>query len=241
MSPVQPTRALTYESLRQGTAELARRDADLAGLVHRHGVPPMWARRPGFASLIRIVLEQQVSLAAARTLFTRVARSLGGMTPERVHACGEQGLRALGLTRQKAAYCAGIAARVREGRLDLGAIARQNDDDGQRSLLEVPGLGPWTVAIYYVMVLRRPDVWPMGDLALAVSMQAVKSLSAKPTADEQARLAAAWSPWRSVAARLLWQDYLARAASPSEGRTAAVARAKQSAEDRRRRVGRSGR
>ena len=93
-------RALTRETLAAGVRALARQDPDFAALYRRNGLPPMWARRPGFATLVHIVLEQQVSIAAARTLFRRVAAAIGGMTPERVVDCGVLGLHHLGITRQ---------------------------------------------------------------------------------------------------------------------------------------------
>jgi DNA-3-methyladenine glycosylase II len=171
-------------------------------------VPPLWARRPGFPTLVRIILEQQVSLAAALTLYRRLFRHLGGMTPEKVSVMGEAGLREFGLTRQKARYCHGLAARVLDGSLDLSAVATLPDDDGRSILLSVPGLGPWSVDIYYLMALRRPDVWPQGDLALASALRDILCMEELPTREEQRAIAERWSPWRSVAARLLWAHYL---------------------------------
>ncbi|MFO1406726.1 MAG: hypothetical protein U1F08_04225 [Steroidobacteraceae bacterium] len=167
----------------------------------------MWGRRPGYATLVHIILEQQVSIAAARTMFRRVSSRLGRVDPGRVAAHGLEGLRELGLTRQKAAYCHGLALRLLDGRLDLGAVAR-DDVAGRHALLAVPGLGPWTVDIYWLMALRRPDVWPRGDLALAVAMQEVLGLRGRPDHARQAAVAARWAPWRSVGARLLWAHYL---------------------------------
>ena len=201
-------RALTRASLAAGVAALARRDRDFAALHRRNGLPPMWARRPGFPTLVHIVLEQQVSIAAARTLFRRVSAALGGMTPERVLERGVPGLHRLGLTRQKASYCHALAAAVAEGSLSLGDIARADDDAGRTALLALRGIGPWSADIYYLMALRRPDVWPVGDLALAIALQEVKGLRRRPDAERQAAISAAWAPWRSVAARLLWHHYL---------------------------------
>jgi len=130
------------------------------------------------------------------------------MTPDTVYAQQVTGLRDLGLTRQKAAYCHGLAERILDGRLDLSGIARGADDLGRRALLAVPGLGPWSVDIYYLMALRRPDVWPRGDLALAAAMHEVKGLKALPSKAEQERIACDWAPYRSIAARLLWMHYL---------------------------------
>jgi DNA-3-methyladenine glycosylase II len=201
-------RRLTSDTLRQGTRELAKKDPDLGRIVRRLGSPPMWGRRPGFATMIRIILEQQVSLAAAQTLYRRLTGHVGRMDPVKVHACGVDGLRKFGLTRQKARYCHELATRILEGRLDLSAVARGSDEDGRRTLLGVPGIGPWSADVYYLMALRRPDVWPPGDLALAVAIRDVKRLRELPTRDEQLEMARRWAPWRSVAARILWMHYL---------------------------------
>lgn len=202
--------ALTRANLARACTALARIDPDLARLHKRYGPPPLWARRPGFAALVRIILEQQVSLDAARTMFARVATQLGGITPQTIAAAGIDGLRALGLTRQKAAYCHGLAERLRSGALDLRAVTRAPEAEARAMLLAVPGLGPWSVDIYFIMALRRPDIWPQGDLALAIVLAQVKRLRSRPDAARQRKLAEAWSPWRAVAARLLWQHYLAQ-------------------------------
>ena len=201
-------RALTRASLSRGAWQLADVDSDLAGILDRLGEPPLWGRRPGFATLVRIILEQQVSLAATRATYRRLYSRLGRMTPERVHTMQVTGLREFGLTRQKASYCFGLAVRVLDGTLDLTAVAHGPDDEGRQALLSVPGLGPWSVDIYYLIALRRPDIWPEGDLALAVALRALKRLDSLPTKEEQQVMASAWSPWRSIAARILWADYL---------------------------------
>lgn len=213
-----PPRALTTRALATGTYLLAGRDRRLARIVDRLGIPPMWGRRPGFATLVHIILEQQVSISAARTLFRRLSERLGGIRPETVLAAGVEGLRGHGLTRQKAAYCHGLAERLLDGRLDLPAVARATDARGRAALLDVPGLGPWSVDIYWLMALRRPDVWPRGDLALATAMQDVLSLRVRPDHPRQARHAEDWAPWRSVAARLLWAHYLAERGRYAPGR-----------------------
>jgi len=203
-----PPRTLTHATLAGGVHALARCDPDLAALAARNGMPPMWARRPGFSTLIRIVLEQQVSIVAARSLFRRIRDQLGDMTPELIVGRGIAGLHRLGLTRQKAAYCHGLARAALDGSLRLSEIARGADTDGRAALLALRGIGPWSADIYYLMALRRPDVWPVGDLALAAAMQEVKALRARPDTRQQLAISAGWAPWRSVAARLLWHYYL---------------------------------
>ena len=201
---------LTHMTLAHAAAELAARDRDLARIVEKHGVPPMWGRPTGFPTLVWIILEQQVSIAAARTLFRRLGEQLGGegVSPGAVAAAGIDGLRAMGLTRQKARYCHELATRVQDGRLDLAAVGRWPEVTARQALLEVPGIGHWSIDIYFLMALRRPDVWPRGDLALARAMREVKRLRKVPTTERQVSIAEGWAPWRSVAARMLWTHYL---------------------------------
>ncbi|HYH82888.1 MAG TPA: hypothetical protein VEX86_24050 [Longimicrobium sp.] len=208
LSTDAPT-TLTRATLLQGVRELAARDAGLGAIVARHGPPPMWGRPRGFATLVRIILEQQVSLASAATLFARVERELGGaMTPAVVRAAGFAGLQALGLTRQKAAYVATLADRVADGSLRLPSLARLPDAEVAETLVRVPGIGPWTASIYLLMALRRPDVWPLGDLALHKAMARLPDHARLPTSDKAAAFALRWRPWRAVAARILWHAYL---------------------------------
>ena len=205
---IDKPRSLTRALLGEGARQLAARDSDLARIHQRLGDPPIWGRRPGFAALIKIILEQQVSLRSAAAMYRRVDAHLGGMTPHALDRIGIAGLRRLGVTRQKAAYCHGLARRVTSGALDLSAIARSRDEEGRRQLLDVPGLGPWSVDIYYLMALRRPDIWPRGDLGLAIALRDIKRLPTLPSHERQQEMASAWTPWRSVAARMLWAQYL---------------------------------
>lgn len=201
-------KTITDETLRMGVDALAERDSDLCRIRDRLGYPPLWAREPGFASLIHIILEQQVSIKAAATMFQRLASHLGSVTPELVQKAGEPELRQVGLTRQKARYCVELANRIASGALELSKLDTLDDAQGRSHLLDIPGLGPWTVDVYYMMALRRANVWPQGDLALASAIQDIKQLEARPTRDEQLVFAEQWQPWRAVAARMLWMHYL---------------------------------
>jgi DNA-3-methyladenine glycosylase II len=201
---------LTRETLGEAVDILAARDPDLAGIVERFGRPPLWDREPGFATLLHIVLEQQVSLASARAAFDRLRAVADPLTPPRFLELDDTALLAIGFSRQKARYGRALAAAVHEGSLDLKGLDRLADDDVHAALQALPGIGPWTSTIYLLMVLGRPDVWPVGDIALAESVGQIKGLGRRPDTAEMQTLGETWRPYRSVAARLFWLDYLGR-------------------------------
>lgn len=202
-------RSLTQSSLARAVRALCRADPDLRAVVRRHGHPPLWAREPGFTALVEIVLGQQISLAAARAAYARLAAALGGeVTAERLAAAGEDDLRRAGQTRQKSAYLRALGQAVAAGSLDVAGLATLDDDAVRRALVAQRGFGPWSADIYLLMALGRPDVWPARDLALAIAMREVKRLRSVPDAARQLAVAEAWRPWRAVAARILWHHYL---------------------------------
>jgi DNA-3-methyladenine glycosylase II len=203
-------RRLTDDRLAAAVDELAARDTDLAGIVARFGPPPLWDREPGFPTLIHIVLEQQVSLASARAAFDRLKAVADPLTPSRFLELTDAQLLTIGFSHQKARYGRALARAIESGAVDLEALEVLDDDAVHRTLQAVPGIGPWTSTVYLLMVLLRPDLWPVGDIALAASVGEVKGLGRRPDPAEMADLGEAWRPWRSVAARLFWHDYLAR-------------------------------
>jgi DNA-3-methyladenine glycosylase II len=191
-------------------AELAARDADLAAIVDRYGVPPLWDRPAGFGTLVHIVLEQQVSLASAQAAYDRLVAATDPLTPDRFLRLTDAELLAIGFSRQKARYGRALATALIDGSLDLDALVALDDEAAQQALEAVPGIGRWSSTIYLLMVLGRPDMWPVGDMALAIAVGQAKGLPNRPNPDELIMLGEAWRPWRSVAARLFWHDYLAR-------------------------------
>lgn len=203
---------LTKNRLKEGTAYLARRDRDLARLLEVHGVPPLWARKPCFSTLIHIILEQQVSLASAKAVYGRLMDNLVPFTPEHFIEAGASHLRSLGVTRQKATYCIHVARAILENRLNLTALSRMDDPAALDTLTRIKGIGPWTAGIYLLMALRRPDVWPPGDIALINTLREIKSLQANPSPRTLSKITQAWRPFRSVAARMLWHHYLSEKA-----------------------------
>jgi DNA-3-methyladenine glycosylase II len=199
---------LTRDRLRHAVAELAQRDADLADIVRRHGPPPLWARPPGFGTLLHIILEQQVSLASARAAYLKLQAIAHPLTPHSFLALDDTALKAGGFSRQKTRYGRELAAALIAGRLDLARLNQADDASVRAALTAIKGIGPWTAEIYLLMVLRRADAWPIGDLALALAVQRTKRRRTLPSPAELEKIGAAWQPWRAVAARLLWHDYL---------------------------------
>jgi len=202
------TTRLDEAALASGVRALSALDPDLAGIVGRHGPPPLWARPPGFETLVRIILEQQVSLRSAEAAHDRLIAAAGGDTPDAVVRAGEERLRAAGLTRQKARYLVALADDVVAGRFDPDALAAMDDDAVRAALTARLGIGRWTADIYLLMALGRPDVWPTGDLALAGAMRRAKALPRLPSHAEQLLVVEPWRPWRAVGARILWHAYL---------------------------------
>ncbi|MBV7336807.1 AAA family ATPase [Chloroflexi bacterium TSY] len=200
--------SLTPQTLLQGVESLAEIDNELARIYVQHGLPPMWDREPGFATLIHMILEQQVSLASARAAMDRLLEIATPLTPERFLTLDDQTLRTVGFSRQKTSYGRYLAQALVDGTLDLDALLTMSDDDARSDLCRLKGIGPWTADVYLLMVMRRPDIWPIGDRALVVAMREVKSLQQDPTPDEMDAIGESWRPWRSVAARLLWHYYL---------------------------------
>lgn len=200
--------ALDGTTLAHGVAELAARDPDLGAVHARLGVPPLWAREPGFPTLVHIILEQQVSLASARAAFDKLRAAVDPLTPAGVLALDDETLRRIGFSRQKGAYMRHLANAIVAGSFDVDALATLPDDAVRAQLVTLKGIGPWSAEIYLLMALCRADAWPAGDLALQVAAQRVKQLPARPDAATLTELAKAWRPWRAVAARLLWHHYL---------------------------------
>lgn len=200
---------LTQERYKTALLEVCAMDTDMAGVVEAYGPPPIWRRPPGFSTLIYLILEQQVSLRSARATYGRLVARLGAEpAPVTFLALDGDDLRGVGFSRQKARYGHALAELVRDGTLELGGLRRQDDEAAKAELMQVPGIGHWTADVYLMSALGRPDVWPVGDLALAVAAEKVKRLDGRPGREVLQEMGEAWRPWRAVAARILWHYYL---------------------------------
>jgi DNA-3-methyladenine glycosylase II len=201
---------LDDEIFASGVAELVRRDSDLAGVVERYGRPPLWVREPGFPTLVYIILEQQVSLASAQAAFERLQAAAKPLMPRRFLRLSDGELKRIGFSRQKALYTRLLAESLAKRYLDLRDLQELHDDTTRKMLVALKGIGQWTADIYLLSALRRPDIWPVGDLALATAVQEVKRLRKRPGPDHLEKLSQPWRPYRAVAARLFWHHYLSK-------------------------------
>jgi DNA-3-methyladenine glycosylase II len=159
---------------------------------------------------VKIVLEQQVSLASAAAAYANLERAIGAVEPARFLTLDDQTLKDIGFSRQKAGYCRGLAAGLLDGSLDLRLLPEMGDDEARSYLTSIKGIGPWTAEVYLLFAVQRPDSWPMGDRALVVSMAESLPLDQIPSYAAAGEIAQGWRPWRSVAARMLWHAYLSK-------------------------------
>jgi len=190
--------------------KLSERDADLAAVIKKYGLPPLWTREPGFPTLVYIILEQQVSLASARALYLRLQDAVKPFTPGRFLKLSEGEMRRLGFSRQKAHYTRLLAEAIHQKQFALHKLDELEDELAREQLLALKGIGPWTADIYLLSALRRPDIWPVGDLALATAVQEVKRLRKRPSPERLEKMSTPWRPWRAIAARLFWHAYLCK-------------------------------
>lgn len=204
---------LNQTKLERAVAVLAADHAEFAVVYEKYGVPPMWDREPGFATLLQIILEQQVSLASAKACFDKLAALLGEVTPERFLTLSDVELKAIGFSRQKITYSRYLSDAIMEHRIDLGSIHTLPDDEAREELVKLKGIGAWTADVYLLMAMLRPDVMPRGDIALHAAYQKLTSAEKRPGSDEFIEIAERWRPYRSVAARLLWHFYLSEKAA----------------------------
>ncbi|EWY42004.1 HhH-GPD [Skermanella stibiiresistens SB22] len=187
-------------------------------------LPAPVPREPsGFPGLLRIILEQQVSTLAAEAMWRKLCEAAGAVTPERVLSLDDDTLKACGFSRQKTVYARGLAADAAEGRLDMAAIDRMPDEEAIETLVRFKGIGRWSAEIYLLLVLGRPDLWPVDDLAVAVGLQWLLDRDQRPPRDELLAMGEPWRPHRGTAARLIWHYYMAVAPARRRAKRAVAA------------------
>lgn len=182
-------------------------DGDFASIEKAAGPLPWRTRAAGFAGLLQAIVGQQISNQAAAAIWRRVAALPGGLEPAALLALDDDALRAAGLSRPKVAHARALAAAFASGQLSRDSIAALPDEDAIAHIAAVRGMGRWSAEVYLLFAEQRPDIFPAADIALAGAAAALKGLDARPGEREFRRLAESWSPYRSLAARLLWHHW----------------------------------
>lgn len=204
-----PAKELVYapRDLDEGLRALAGEEVFRA-ILERAGAPRFRRRRNGFATLLHIILEQQVSIDAAAAMHRRLAGLCRPLAPAPFLALDDATLRACGFSRQKMGYARGLATAVAEGSLDFARLQTADDAIAYADLVRLKGIGQWSAEIYLIFALGRADIWPAADLGLQFSVAECLGLDARPVERALRDLGERWRPWRSVAACLFWQSYL---------------------------------
>jgi DNA-3-methyladenine glycosylase II len=197
----------TAADLDRGIAALCRIEPRFAGILARAGAPSL--RRPagGFETLVRIIVEQSISLKAASAIHGRLMARVRPFDPTTLSRTRLMTLRKAGLTNGKGRAIKALAEAIVERTLDLEALAEMSDGDAAALLTKLPGIGPWTAHVYLLTVLGRADVWPCADVALQIAVTDAFGLSGRPSLRDMELIGEPWRPWRAVAARLLWAHY----------------------------------
>jgi DNA-3-methyladenine glycosylase II len=197
----------TSKSIRSDVKALASRERAFAQVVEKHGIPEPRSSTPGAETLLRTIVGQQVSVAAARSMWAKLGATFG--SPPDLNlllAASDEELRAAGMSRQKSGYLRSLASLVVSGELDLGNLP-QDDEEAIAVLTKIKGIGRWSAEIYLLFAEGRRDVFPAGDLAVLVELGRLLDLPEKPTEKQLRELAEAWRPYRGAAAVLAWHSY----------------------------------
>lgn len=201
---------LTAEQLKASLDALAAREPVFAEAIARHGYPEPRAREPGYETLLRTIVGQQVSVAAAASMWNKLDAALGGRTadPQRMLAASDEELRAAGLSRQKSGYARSLAGLVASGELDLSHLP-EDDEEAIAQLVKIKGIGRWSAEVYLLFAESREDIWPAGDLAVMREVGVLLGLPDRPDEKQTRELAEAWRPHRGAAAIFAWHHYKA--------------------------------
>ncbi len=197
----------TAASIRKSVEVLAGREKAFAGVIDKHGVPEPRKSEPGAHTLLRTIVGQQVSVAAARSMWSKLEAAFGSPPDlSLLLAATDEDLRAAGMSRQKSGYIRSLAELVLSGDLDLDALPEDNEE-AIALLTKIKGIGRWSAEIYLLFAEGRPDVWPAGDLAVQIEIGRLLGMADKPSEKKLREIAEAWRPHRGAAAILAWHSY----------------------------------
>jgi DNA-3-methyladenine glycosylase II len=198
---------LSAEKLRTSIDALVAAEPAFARALERAGYPEPRIRDRGYETLLRTIVGQQVSVAAAQSIWSKLASALGDLTdPETVAQASDETLRAAGLSRQKASYARSLADEVTSGRLDLTNLPA-DDEEAIAQLVRIKGIGRWSAEIYLLFAEGRQDIWPAGDLAVQIEIGRILGHADRPSEKLTRELSEPWRPHRGAAAILAWHHY----------------------------------
>jgi DNA-3-methyladenine glycosylase II len=202
-----PAMGLSETQLKESIDALAKVEPAFAAALERAGYPAPRLRDRGYETLLRTIVGQQVSVAAAQSIWNKLAAGLGDLTdPDIVASASDETLRAVGLSRQKANYARSLAEEVTSGRLDLAHLPA-DDEEAIAALTRIKGIGRWSAEIYLLFAEGRPDIWPAGDLAVQIEIGRILGHAERPSEKMLRAWSAPWSPHRGAAAIFAWHHY----------------------------------
>jgi DNA-3-methyladenine glycosylase II len=190
--------------------QLAAQDIDFQRIIDNHGIPTMWTREPTYATLVHIILEQQVSIMAAKACFEKLKLKVGEVVPEYVLLLTDEEMKNCGFSRQKMNYARILGHEILRGSLVLENLQHLDNEQVRSEIKRIKGLGDWSADIYLMFALQRSDLFPIGDLALVNGLKTVKNLPKDTPKEALLELAEAWRPHRTIATFLVWHDYIVR-------------------------------
>lgn len=184
---------------------LASHDPRFAAILEKYGNPNFVTRPQGFATLCKIIFEQQVSLESAKACYDKLDRLVGDFTPRNIAKCTDDELRQCGLSRQKAKYVRALADAILAKEINLNSFESKPADEIRKELIKIKGIGNWTIDVYLMFSLKSPDIIPLGDIGIIITIKELWQI------DDKAQIAAlteTWKPYRTAAAFFLWHYYL---------------------------------
>ena len=194
-------------SQKEQLSYLLKSDEDLKDLINSIPKIVPFKREKGFEGLVRLICEQQLSVASAKAIFDRLAKIVSPFEAKKFLKVSKKDLQKTGLSRQKIDYCTGLANECISGNLDFNALHKMDDEDLSKELCKVKGIGKWTADCYMLASLKREDIWPVGDLGLQISVQKLKKLPKRPSETELEEISLKWKPYRTLVANMLWNSY----------------------------------
>ena len=186
---------------------LSKKDKDLKDLFLRYPEFPSFKRPKGFEGLVRLITEQQLSVASAKAIFLRIKKLTPVFSPKQFLKISNSNLKKTGLSRPKINYCNILASEILSGELSFRSLHKLDDDKLKKRLCEIKGIGEWTAECYMLASLGRKDIWPVKDLGLQAALKEIKNLDSRPDEKEMLELAISWMPYRSIAANVLWASH----------------------------------